>query len=172
MDARRLAGGCERWPPPRLWLPPAAPEDRDAIHDAAPPQRARSGLCTPGMTRPLDSPWVVAMARPPLRTPDPSRPCQGVPRKPRNGSRSLDLLRRGLRLGGSVAPILRLQQDRWPADAIAHGDLAEGPVALFAADVTRDEPAFRCEGMMLSLLGTAPPSTLRIWRYAGRSADL
>jgi PhnB protein len=50
-----------------------------------------------------------------------------------------------------------------PADAIAHGYLAEGPVALFASDVTRDEPPFRCEGMMLSLLGTTDPSTLRMW---------
>lgn len=50
-----------------------------------------------------------------------------------------------------------------PGDAIAHGYLAEGPVALFAADAVGDEPAFRCQGMMLSLLGTAPPPTLRSW---------
>ncbi|HEY7044929.1 MAG TPA: hypothetical protein VH419_14770 [Nocardioidaceae bacterium] len=50
-----------------------------------------------------------------------------------------------------------------PADAIAHGYLAEGPVSLFVADVTGDEPPFRCEGMMLSLLGTAAPSTLQTW---------
>ena len=50
-----------------------------------------------------------------------------------------------------------------PADAIAHGYLIEGPVSLFAADVAGDEPAFRCKGMMLSLLGTAPPRTLRMW---------
>jgi PhnB protein len=50
-----------------------------------------------------------------------------------------------------------------PADAIAHGYLVDGPVALFAADVTGDEPSFRCEGMMLSLLGMAPPPTLRKW---------
>ena len=50
-----------------------------------------------------------------------------------------------------------------PADAIAHGYLADGPVSLFAADVTADEAAFRCEGMMLSLRGTADPSTLREW---------
>ena len=50
-----------------------------------------------------------------------------------------------------------------PADAIAHGYLAGGPVALFAADVSGDEQPFRCEGMMLSLLGTAEPSTLRDW---------
>ena len=50
-----------------------------------------------------------------------------------------------------------------PAEAIAHGYLLEGPVSLFAADVTGDEPPFNCQGMMLSLLGTAPPSTLRGW---------
>lgn len=50
-----------------------------------------------------------------------------------------------------------------PADAIAHGYLVEGPVVLFAADVAGNESPFRCEGMMLSLLGTAAPSTLRHW---------
>jgi PhnB protein len=50
-----------------------------------------------------------------------------------------------------------------PAEAIAHGYLSEGPVQLFAADVAGDEPSFRCEGMMLSLLGTATPSTLKDW---------
>jgi PhnB protein len=50
-----------------------------------------------------------------------------------------------------------------PADAIAHGYLSDGPVALFAADVTGDEVAFRSVGMMLSLLGTADPATLRQW---------
>lgn len=50
-----------------------------------------------------------------------------------------------------------------PADAIAHGYLVKGPVALFAADVVGDEPALRCEGIMLALLGTAAPTTLRGW---------
>jgi PhnB protein len=50
-----------------------------------------------------------------------------------------------------------------PADAIAHGYLTEGPVALFAADASGDEPPVRCEGMMLSLLGTSAPPTLRRW---------
>jgi PhnB protein len=49
------------------------------------------------------------------------------------------------------------------ADAIAHGYLSQGPVTLFAADVAGDELPFRCQGMMLSLLGTAPPATLRGW---------
>ncbi len=53
-----------------------------------------------------------------------------------------------------------------PQDAVAHGYLAEGPVSLFAADTTGDGPAFSGEGMMLSLLGTADPSTLRAW-FAG-----
>jgi PhnB protein len=50
-----------------------------------------------------------------------------------------------------------------PADAIAHGYLIEGPVALFAADVTGDQSPVRCECMMLALLGTAAPATLRDW---------
>jgi PhnB protein len=62
-----------------------------------------------------------------------------------------------------------------PEDAIAHGSLEGGPVELFASDVAGDEPPFRCEGMMLSLLGTASPSTLRTWFAAlaegGRVVD-
>ena len=50
-----------------------------------------------------------------------------------------------------------------PPDAIAHGYLINGPVVLFAADVAGDELPFRCEGMMLSLLGTAAPSVLDEW---------
>jgi PhnB protein len=49
------------------------------------------------------------------------------------------------------------------ADAIAHGHLTGGPVALAGADVAGNEPPVRCEGMMLALLGTAAPSTLRTW---------
>ena len=55
-----------------------------------------------------------------------------------------------------------------PADAIAHGYLVGGPVALLGADVAGDEPSFRSEGMMLALLGTATPSTLRDW-FSGLS---
>jgi PhnB protein len=50
-----------------------------------------------------------------------------------------------------------------PPDAIAHGYLVDGPVALFASDVAGQEPSFSCQGMMLSLLGTAPPPRLREW---------
>lgn len=50
-----------------------------------------------------------------------------------------------------------------PSDAIAHGYLADGPVRLFGSDVAGDERPVRCEGLMLSLLGTASTSTLRSW---------
>jgi PhnB protein len=50
-----------------------------------------------------------------------------------------------------------------PAEAIAHGYLEGGPIRFYAADVAGDQPALRCEGLMLSLLGTADPATLRDW---------
>jgi len=50
-----------------------------------------------------------------------------------------------------------------PPDAIAHGYLANGPVALFAADAAGDQATFHSEGMMLALLGTAAASVLRQW---------
>jgi len=54
-------------------------------------------------------------------------------------------------------------RDDGPGEAVAHGYLTDGPVVLFAADVAGDEPTFKSEGMMLSLLGTADPATLRTW---------
>jgi PhnB protein len=56
-----------------------------------------------------------------------------------------------------------------PPDAVAHGYLADGPVALFAADVAGAEPALRTAGLMFSLLGSAPPPTLRAW-FTGLAA--
>lgn len=50
-----------------------------------------------------------------------------------------------------------------PSEAIAHGVLSDGPVTLYAADATGGQPAVRCEGMLFSLLGAAPPATLREW---------
>ena len=50
-----------------------------------------------------------------------------------------------------------------PADAIAHGSLMDGPVSLFGSDVTGNDAPVQCQGMMLSLLGTASPSVLREW---------
>jgi len=55
-----------------------------------------------------------------------------------------------------------------PGDAVAHGILDEGPVALFGADVSGNEPPVRCEGIMLALLGTAAPATMRDW-FSGLS---
>jgi PhnB protein len=50
-----------------------------------------------------------------------------------------------------------------PADAIAHGGISGGPVALDGADAAGDQRPVRTEGMMLGLLGAADPSTLRTW---------
>ena len=50
-----------------------------------------------------------------------------------------------------------------PADAIAHGYLADGPVAIFAADGAGDGRSPTGEGLTLALLGTAAPSVLRTW---------
>jgi PhnB protein len=55
-----------------------------------------------------------------------------------------------------------------PAEAIAHGYLKDGPVLLFAADAAGDQAPLRCEGLMLSLLGTVEASTLKEW-FAGLS---
>ncbi|MBC7290204.1 MAG: VOC family protein [Actinotalea sp.] len=54
-----------------------------------------------------------------------------------------------------------------PADAIAHGYLADGPVALFAADAPDGAP-LRCEGVTFALLGAADPTVLRAW-FSGLS---
>jgi len=50
-----------------------------------------------------------------------------------------------------------------PAEAIAHGYLKDSPVLLFAADAAGDQLPLRCEGLTLSLLGTADASTLKDW---------
>lgn len=50
-----------------------------------------------------------------------------------------------------------------PAELIAHGYLKDGPIQLFAADVSGGEsPIIGC-GIMLSLLGAAGPAVLRGW---------
>ena len=51
-----------------------------------------------------------------------------------------------------------------PPDAIAHGYLEDGPVALSAADAVGADPApLRLEGVSFALLGTAAPDVLRGW---------
>lgn len=50
-----------------------------------------------------------------------------------------------------------------PPDAIAHGLLVNAPIALYGADVGQGEVAFHAQGLMLSLLGAADPTTLRRW---------
>jgi PhnB protein len=67
--------------------------------------------------------------------------------------------------GGRVAAhsFAEFGREDGPADAVAHGYLVDGPVALFAADVAGDEPSFRTAGLMFSLLGAADPAILRAW---------
>jgi PhnB protein len=50
-----------------------------------------------------------------------------------------------------------------PGDAIAHGMLRNGPVALFASDAGPGDVPVRIEGALLALLGTADPATLHRW---------
>jgi uncharacterized glyoxalase superfamily protein PhnB len=50
-----------------------------------------------------------------------------------------------------------------PADAIAHGELRDGPVSLFGSDAAPDDVPMRLEGVSLSLLGTAAPGVLHAW---------
>jgi PhnB protein len=71
--------------------------------------------------------------------------------------------------GVAVHSFAEFGRDDGPADAVAHGYLVDGPVALFAADVAGDEPALRCAGLMWSLLGVAAPATLRTW-FTGLAA--
>ena len=56
-----------------------------------------------------------------------------------------------------------LNRSDGPPEAIAHGFLVDAPVALFGADATGDQRPLRCEGLMLSLLGSATAATLRRW---------
>jgi PhnB protein len=50
-----------------------------------------------------------------------------------------------------------------PPEAIAHGYLHGGPVAISAADAAGSEAPYHAEGLMLALLGTVAPETLRTW---------
>lgn len=49
-----------------------------------------------------------------------------------------------------------------PPDAVAHGVLS-GVVSLAGSDTPEGERSVRCEGLLLSLLGTAEPAVLHEW---------
>lgn len=49
-----------------------------------------------------------------------------------------------------------------PSSAVAHGVL-DGVVSLAGSDTPEGERSVRCEGLMLSLLGTAEPAVLHEW---------
>jgi PhnB protein len=67
--------------------------------------------------------------------------------------------------GGELSMHTYAEFDRadGPGDAIAHGMLGGGPVALGAADAGPDEDAVHMNGLYFSLLGTAAPETLTRW---------
>ncbi len=65
--------------------------------------------------------------------------------------------------GAQLYTFAEFERADGPPDAIAHGYLIDSPVALFAADSAGDEPPFRAQGLMLSLLGSADSVTLRRW---------
>ncbi|NYG55144.1 VOC family protein [Nocardioides perillae] len=50
-----------------------------------------------------------------------------------------------------------------PPEAVAHGYVEGGPVTVFASDAVGDDGAFRSDGLMLALLGTADSATLHRW---------
>ena len=62
----------------------------------------------------------------------------------------------------SLNTFAQFGRDDGPAEAIAHGMLM-GTVELAGADAAGEERPLRAEGLMLSLLGTAPGETLRTW---------
>jgi len=62
-----------------------------------------------------------------------------------------------------------------PVDLLKHFELREerfeirsGQTVGYAADASGEQPSFRAEGLLFSLLGTADPATLRGW-FAGLS---
>lgn len=62
----------------------------------------------------------------------------------------------------SLNTFAQFGRDDGPADAVAHGMLT-GTVELAGADAVGEDRPFQAEGLMLSLLGTAPGETLRTW---------
>jgi PhnB protein len=66
--------------------------------------------------------------------------------------------------GGELALFTNREfgNDAGSPDAIAHGEL-RGKVALAGSDAAHGDKTLRCEGIMLSLLGTAEPEVLHEW---------
>ncbi|APF41734.1 VOC family protein [Neomicrococcus aestuarii] len=66
--------------------------------------------------------------------------------------------------GGSIEmySLKDLSRTDGPLDNIGHGQLT-GEVNLFAADASGTDTTVKTEGLMMALLGTATPATLREW---------
>lgn len=67
--------------------------------------------------------------------------------------------------GGSAQAhtLAELGSSDGPGDAVGHGYLTGGPVSLFVADAVGEQRPFRSDGLLMSLLGTSEPDTLRAW---------
>ncbi len=53
--------------------------------------------------------------------------------------------------------------DDGPADAIAHGVLTSGPVAMYGSDTAPTEAPIAMTGLLFALLGAAEPEVLHRW---------
>lgn len=67
--------------------------------------------------------------------------------------------------GGSVRlhTLAQMGRSDGPPDAIGHGELADGPVTIFASDAGATDAPLTTEGLKFALLGTSTPSDLRRW---------
>jgi PhnB protein len=67
--------------------------------------------------------------------------------------------------GGSAElhTFAEFNRDDGPSESIAHGHVLTPQVSLYGADTGTEEAPFVARGIMLSLLGTAGPLTLRTW---------
>jgi len=65
----------------------------------------------------------------------------------------------------SAATFAEFERTDGPASAIAHGTL-RGAVDLYVSDAGEQDEPFSARGLMVALLGTAEPTTLRTWFVA------
>ena len=112
---------------------------------------------TAGRARGWRYPPVIVNSMPPMTDPTPYLHLPGTTRE------ALSFYGDVFGCGVQLYTFAEFNRSDGPPDAIAHGYLVDGPVALLAADAVGDEPSLRSEGMMLALLGTAAPPILRHW---------
>src|SRR5699024_2488450 len=85
-----------------------------------------------------------------------------VPASARHGRRRPRLLPQRVRRDRRAAHLRRVREADGPGSAIAHGML-RGAVDLYLGDAGSQDEPFSARGLMVTLLGTAEPTTLRTW---------